>query len=104
VTLVRFVPIAPYLVVNIVMGAMRIKLHHFVLGTFLGMLPGALAATVLSDQMAAALMDPSRVNGWVIAGAVAALATLAYSGHRLLDHLDRREQRRRRQHQAPKPA
>jgi uncharacterized membrane protein YdjX (TVP38/TMEM64 family) len=27
-------------VVNIVMGAMRIRLHHFIIGTFLGMLPG----------------------------------------------------------------
>lgn len=102
VMLVRFVPIAPYLVVNIVMGAMRIKLHHFVLGTFLGMLPGALAATVLSDQIAAALLDPKRVNPWLIAAAVFALAALAYSGHRLLNYLDRRDQRRRPQQ--PKPA
>ena len=94
VTLVRFVPIAPYLVVNIVMGAMRIRLHHFVIGTFLGMLPGALAATVLSDQVAVALMNPAGVNPWLIAGAIAVLATLAFSGHRLLRYLDRREQRR----------
>ncbi len=43
VTLVRLVPIAPFPVVNLVMGAMRVKLWHFVLGTFLGMLPGMLA-------------------------------------------------------------
>ncbi|HUP31030.1 MAG TPA: VTT domain-containing protein [Usitatibacter sp.] len=88
VTLVRFVPIAPYAVVNIVMGAMRIKLWHFVLGTFLGMLPGAIAATVLSDQAASFLRDPARVNGWVIAGAVAAFAALAFAGHKLLSRMD----------------
>lgn len=96
VTLVRFVPIAPYLVVNIVMGAMRIRLHHFILGTFFGMLPGGLAATVLSDQVAVALMNPARVNLWLVAGAVLAIAGLAFAGHQLLAYLDRREQRRHR--------
>jgi phospholipase D1/2 len=96
VTLVRFVPIAPYLVVNIVMGAMRIRLHHFVIGTFLGMLPGGLAATVLSDQVAVALMNPARVNLWLAAAAVLAIAGLAFAGSRLLAYLDRREQRRNR--------
>jgi phospholipase D1/2 len=84
VTLVRLVPIAPFPVVNMVMGAMRVKLWHFVLGTFLGMLPGMLAATVLSDQLAAALEDPTRVNFWVIAAAVLVLVALAYFGQRYM--------------------
>jgi len=91
VTLIRFVPIAPYVVVNVVMGAMRIKLWHFVLGTFLGMLPGAIAATVLSDQAAAFLRDPSRVNIWVIAAAIAAFAALGWTGHKLLQRMDQRD-------------
>jgi len=84
VTLVRLVPIAPFPVVNMVMGAMRVKLWHFILGTFLGMLPGMLAATVLSDQLAAALEDPTRVNFWVIAAAVLVLVALAYFGQRYM--------------------
>jgi uncharacterized membrane protein YdjX (TVP38/TMEM64 family) len=95
VTLVRFVPIAPYAVVNVVMGAMRIKFHHFVLGTFLGMLPGAIAATILSDQAAEFLRDPSRVNPWLVAGAVAGFAALAWTGKKLLVTLDRRGTRRK---------
>ncbi|HUP97535.1 MAG TPA: VTT domain-containing protein [Usitatibacter sp.] len=89
VALVRFVPIAPYQVVNIVMGAMRVKLRDFLVGTFLGMLPGALAATVLSDQVAAALRDPAKINGWLIAAAVCGFAALAYFGHRMLDRMGR---------------
>jgi uncharacterized membrane protein YdjX (TVP38/TMEM64 family) len=89
VALVRFVPIAPYQVVNIVMGAMRVKPRDFVVGTFLGMLPGALAATVLSDQVAAALRDPAKINGWVIAGAVCGFAALAYFGHLMLQRMGR---------------
>ena len=84
VTLVRLVPIAPFPVVNLVMGAMRVKLWHFVLGTFLGMLPGMIAATVLSDQLAAAIEDPTHVNFWMIAGAVAMLAGLAFFGQRYM--------------------
>jgi phospholipase D1/2 len=84
VTAVRLVPIAPFPVVNVAMGALRVKLSHFVLGTFIGMLPGMLAATVLSDQLAAALEEPARVNGWLIAAALLALVTLAFFGQRLL--------------------
>ena len=89
VALVRFVPIAPYLVVNVVMGAMRVKPAHYVIGTFLGMLPGGLAATVLSDQVATALRDPAHLNGWLIAAAVCGFAALAWLGHKLLDRLGR---------------
>ena len=96
VTLVRLVPIAPYLVVNVVMGAMRIRFHHFVIGTFLGMLPGGLAATVLSDQVAEALVNPARVNPWLVATGVLLFASLAWSGHRLLAWLDERDKRKQR--------
>ncbi len=89
VALIRFVPIAPYQVVNVVMGAVRVRLRDFVIGTFLGMLPGSLAATVLSDQVAEALKDPARLNGWVIAGAVAAFAALAAFGHFMLGRMGR---------------
>ncbi len=84
VALVRLVPVAPFPVVNLVLGAMRVRLRHFVLGTMAGMLPGMLAATVLSDQLAVALEDPARVNGWLIAGALLVIAALAYLGQRVL--------------------
>jgi uncharacterized membrane protein YdjX (TVP38/TMEM64 family) len=84
VTLVRLVPIAPFPVVNLIMGAMRVKLWHFLLGTFLGMLPGMLAATVLSDQLAAALEDSTRVNFWIIAGVVLMLVVFAFFGQRYM--------------------
>ena len=81
VTIVRLVPIAPFMVVNAVMGAMRIKLWHFLVGTAIGMMPGMLATTVLGDQVTSALVDPSRVNGWLVALAGLALAGAAAFGH-----------------------
>jgi hypothetical protein len=48
------------------------------------MMPGALATTVLSDQVAAALEDPARINGWLVAAAIVLFASLAYFGQRWL--------------------
>jgi phosphatidylserine/phosphatidylglycerophosphate/cardiolipin synthase-like enzyme/uncharacterized membrane protein YdjX (TVP38/TMEM64 family) len=76
-TALRLVPIAPFIVEGIVAGAVRIKLWHFMVGTGIGMLPGTLAATILSKQLQAALENPGDVNYWLIAAAVliVALAT-----------------------------
>jgi uncharacterized membrane protein YdjX (TVP38/TMEM64 family) len=71
------------------MGAMRVKPRDFVIGTFLGMLPGALAATVLSDQVAVALRNPAAINGWLIAAAVCGFAALAWFGNKMLDRMGR---------------
>jgi len=79
VTAVRFVPLAPFAVEGVVAGAIRIKVWHFLLGTFLGMLPGTLTATVFGDQIETALRDPERINYWMVAGVVLVMigATLA---------------------------
>jgi phospholipase D1/2 len=72
-TAVRLVPLAPFPVVGLVAGAIRVKLWHYALGTFLGNLPGVLAATVFADQIAVALDDASRINWWLVGGVVAVL-------------------------------
>lgn len=70
---VRLVPLAPFVVESVFAGAIRIKPAHYVAGTFLGMLPGVLTATVFGDQLEAAVRDPSGVNYWLIAVVVGAL-------------------------------
>jgi uncharacterized membrane protein YdjX (TVP38/TMEM64 family) len=72
------------MVVNVAMGAMRIRLHHYLIGTVLGMLPGMLATTVLGDQLAEAISEPTRANLWIGAVALLALATMAFAGQRWL--------------------
>jgi uncharacterized membrane protein YdjX (TVP38/TMEM64 family) len=84
VTILRLMPIAPFPVVNLVMGAMRVKLWHFVVGTIIGMMPGMLAATILSEQLAAALEDPTRVNFWLIGAAVFVIVTVVFFGQRYM--------------------
>jgi uncharacterized membrane protein YdjX (TVP38/TMEM64 family) len=69
ITAVRLIPIAPFAVEGFVAGAVRIKLWHFMVGTFIGMLPGVLTATVFADQLENALRDSSEINWWLVGGA-----------------------------------
>jgi uncharacterized membrane protein YdjX (TVP38/TMEM64 family) len=78
VTAVRIVPAAPFPIEGIVAGALRIKLWHYTLGTFLGMLPGVLATSVFGDQIATALEDPSKINWWIVAAVLLAVVAFTY--------------------------
>jgi len=66
---VRIVPVAPFAVEGMAAGRLAIKLWHFMLGTFLGMLPGTLSTMVFGDQIQTALEDPSRID-WTLVGGV----------------------------------
>jgi uncharacterized membrane protein YdjX (TVP38/TMEM64 family) len=69
---VRIVPVAPFAIEGMVAGRIPIRLGHFMVGTFLGMLPGTLTTTVFGDQIQDALEDPSRIN-WALVGAAVLL-------------------------------
>lgn len=72
-TALRLVPLAPFAVESLLAGAIRIRLFDFTFGTFLGLLPGVLAATVFGDQLEAALTDPAEINYPLIVGVVVLL-------------------------------
>jgi phosphatidylserine/phosphatidylglycerophosphate/cardiolipin synthase-like enzyme/uncharacterized membrane protein YdjX (TVP38/TMEM64 family) len=72
-TAVRLVPIAPFAVVNVVAGAIHLRLRDFMLGSALGILPGTLVATVFGDQLVTGIRDPRSINLWLVVGLVAAL-------------------------------
>lgn len=73
---VRIIPVAPFAIEGFVAGRIGIKLWHFALGTFLGMLPGTLTTTIFGDQIQTALEDPSKINWWLVAGVAALFAVL----------------------------
>lgn len=73
VTAVRLVPIAPFIVESMIAGAIHLKLWQLSVGTFFGMLPGALMATVLGDAAQSALRDPAQINWWFVGGTLAVL-------------------------------
>ena len=75
---VRIVPAAPFAVEGFIAGDIGIKLRDFMLGTFLGMLPGTLTTTVFGDQIQTALEDPSKINWWLVAGVMLMFAVMIW--------------------------
>jgi phosphatidylserine/phosphatidylglycerophosphate/cardiolipin synthase-like enzyme/uncharacterized membrane protein YdjX (TVP38/TMEM64 family) len=58
----RIVPIAPFVIVNLVAGAMQVRVRDFLLGTLAGMSPGISAVVLLENQLQRALQDPGIGN------------------------------------------
>ncbi|OYU27466.1 MAG: hypothetical protein CFE41_10520 [Burkholderiales bacterium PBB2] len=51
VVLIRWLPIAPFALVNMVAGASHIRLQHMLLGTLIGMLPATLALAFFMEAL-----------------------------------------------------
>ena len=84
VILVRLVPVAPFTVVNLVAGASHIRFRDFALGSPLGIAPGVVALTVLSDRIVAAVQAPNPLSFVVLAMVLLLLALGAFALHRWL--------------------
>jgi phosphatidylserine/phosphatidylglycerophosphate/cardiolipin synthase-like enzyme/uncharacterized membrane protein YdjX (TVP38/TMEM64 family) len=67
VAILRIVPIAPFVVINLAAGISRMKLSTFVVGTFLGMLPGMAGVVFVTHQAKSVYTDPSWQT-WVLLG------------------------------------
>jgi uncharacterized membrane protein YdjX (TVP38/TMEM64 family) len=66
IVLVRIVPLAPFVLVNLAAGAIRVPLKHYVLGTFLGLAPGTIMLSLFTDRLAQAWQSPSASTlGWL---------------------------------------
>jgi phosphatidylserine/phosphatidylglycerophosphate/cardiolipin synthase-like enzyme/uncharacterized membrane protein YdjX (TVP38/TMEM64 family) len=89
-TAVRLVPLAPFVVESVVAGAIHIRLRDVLLGTFVGMLPGTLTATVFGDQIETALKDPSLINWWLVAGVLLLLGVASYVVQRWFRRMESR--------------
>jgi phospholipase D1/2 len=84
VAALRVVPVAPFTVVNLVAGASPVRFGDYLLGTILGMGPGAAVLCVLSHHLARAVFDPGLTTLATLAALVAlAWAALAWLRRRL---------------------
>lgn len=68
VTMVRLMPVAPFTLVNLVAGAIRIPLLDYMVGTALGLAPGLVLMTALGDRLLRIMTDPSATDilGFVV--------------------------------------
>ncbi len=77
IAIIRNIPIAPYTVVNLLAGSMRIDFGGFILGTAIGMLPGMAALVFFSARIISLVRDPTPVNILLAAGALILVVGLA---------------------------
>ncbi len=82
----RLLPIAPYSVANLMAGAARVPVLTFLIGSFLGLLPGILMVTAFGHQLRRMLKNPGPVEISVLVG-------IALAGFALLWFLKTRLQR-----------
>jgi phospholipase D1/2 len=68
VAAIRMIPVAPYSLVNLAAGAVRVPLRDFVFGTLLGMSPGVLGITFFESQLEETMRQPSVTTILVLAG------------------------------------
>jgi phosphatidylserine/phosphatidylglycerophosphate/cardiolipin synthase-like enzyme/uncharacterized membrane protein YdjX (TVP38/TMEM64 family) len=106
---VSIAPVAPFVVVGIVAGAVRLKVWHYLLGVMIGNAPGTLVTTFFGQQIANALEDPSRINYWLVALAVLVMIALVVVVRRWVQKVEAEENRsdkstRTRRLPAPAPA
>jgi uncharacterized membrane protein YdjX (TVP38/TMEM64 family) len=78
----RVVPVAPFVVVNLIAGAVQIRLRDFFLGTLLGMSPGIFVIVVLENQLQLALRDPAIGNIALLVGLAIFFALLGIGFYR----------------------
>lgn len=73
ILIIRFAPVAPFTVINMVAGASHIKFWDFTLGTILGMAPGLFAITLFGDRLEYAIRNPSLKSIALLAGLIIAI-------------------------------
>jgi phospholipase D1/2 len=80
----NMLPTPPFVIQNMIAGAVRIPLWKYMLGTFLALLPGMLAWTVFGEQIGNALEDTSKVSYGLIIGAIVLLVAFTFLARRFL--------------------
>ena len=74
----RLIPIAPFSIVNLVVGASGINLRDFVVATAIAMTPGIILICLSIDRARAALAGEPVFDPWILAGiAGAGIAMMA---------------------------
>jgi phospholipase D1/2 len=76
ILLVRILPVAPFTVINVMAGASEVRFGDFILGTFLGMLPGLLVMTFFGDRLESVIRDPKAESIMILAALALTLILL----------------------------
>ncbi len=86
VVVVRFLPIAPFTLVNLVAGASHIKMRDFLLGTIIGMTPGILGIAVFEESLVQVVRRPEVENFAILAAVLLGIFAAIWLLRRWLAH------------------
>ena len=75
-TIIRFIPVAPFSVVNLVAGASHIRFRDYFIGTLIGMTPGFIAITLFTESLISFLFQPNILNVTILIGITLAAVVL----------------------------
>jgi len=67
---VRVLPLAPFIMVNMVAGALRVRLRDYLLGTCIGLMPATISIFLLMDRLTAAWRSPGASSYAALAACV----------------------------------
>ena len=79
---IRLLPIAPYMIVNVAAGVSPLGWRDYLLGTALGLLPGVVLTAAFVDRALAAIRDPSAHTWGALAVVLLVIAAAAYAVRR----------------------
>ncbi|MGH6945867.1 MAG: VTT domain-containing protein, partial [Kiloniellales bacterium] len=82
VAVLSVLPLAPFSLVNLAIGASHIGFRDFVIGTLIGMVPGMYALVIFGDRLISAIVAPSPGTVALLVAALLVLAAVTY-GSRL---------------------
>ncbi len=89
--LIRFLPIAPFMLVNIMAGASHIRFRDYLIGTGLGMLPGIVITVIFVDRLAEVVRHPTPSSILTLVIVALLLILLAVSLQRLIKRRESRQ-------------
>lgn len=92
VVLVRFLPVAPFTLVNLALGVSTVRFLDYLAGTFLALLPGAVARGLVGDSLTRIILDPSREAALYLGAGLALWAAIVYATFLVTRRLKRRKE------------
>ena len=90
VALIRKVPIAPFTIVNMLIGASGLPFREFIAGTAIGMLPGIAIFALVGDLAVEVWRNPTPLNVTLIAAAVVLWIGVVLGLQRLMNRYAKR--------------
>ena len=87
VTTIRMLPVAPFTLVNLVAGAMKIRFTDYMIGTALGLLPGIALLSLVGEGLSRILEHPTPRNIGMLLVVLTAWAAITWGLQKLFRRL-----------------